>query len=118
MGVSGISGDVRILEASDDPCANEALDLFAYRATREIGSLMAALGGLDVLVFTGGIGEHGAAMRARICDGLGWSGVLLDAPSNARIAATISHMDSSVRVQVIEANEELPIARATRALMA
>lgn len=118
LGVSGISGDVRILEASNDPCASEALDLFAYRATREIGSLMAALGGLDVLVFTGGIGEHGAAMRARICDGLGWAGVMLDVPSNARNAATISHIDSSVRVQVIEANEELPIARATRELIA
>lgn len=117
LGVSGISGDVRTLEASDDPHAVEALDLFAYRAVRETGSLIAALGGLDMLVFTGGIGEHSAATRTRICEQLGWIGVELDPVANARNAATISSHTSAVAVHVIEANEELPIARATRSLI-
>ncbi|WP_262267465.1 acetate/propionate family kinase [Microvirga yunnanensis] len=114
LGVSGISDDVRILEASDDPRAAEALDLFAYRIIREVGSLVAALGGLDVLVFTAGVGEHSAGVRDRIAQGLAWTGLTLDQECNARSAARISAVGSPVDALVIPTNEELPIARAAR----
>lgn len=117
LGVSGISSDMRTLESSSDPHAAEALELFAYRAIRECGSLIAALAGLDLLVFTGGIGEHSAAMRQRISSGLAWAGVILDETANASHAATISMLDSPVGVHIIPANEELPIARAVQALV-
>jgi acetate kinase len=117
LGVSGISGEVHTLEASDDPRAVEALDLFAYRAVRELGGLMAVLGGLDVLVFTAGIGEHSPAMRARICERLGWAGVLLDRAANDANATRINAGRSSVDVLVIPTNEELVIARSTRDLV-
>jgi len=116
LGVSAISHDVRELEASTDAFAAEALQLFAYRAARELGSLAAALGGLDALVFTAGIGEHSAPMRERICAYGRWLGIALDADANARHAARISAGDSAVDVLVIPTNEELVIARATRAL--
>ncbi|SCY97915.1 acetate/propionate family kinase [Microvirga guangxiensis] len=116
LGVSGISDDVRILEASDDPRAAEALDLFAYRVVREIGSLVAALGGLDVLVFTAGVGEHSAGLRDRIAQGLAWTGLTLDHGCNARSEVRISDAPSKVDAFVIPANEELPIARAARDL--
>ena len=74
LGVSGLSGDMRTLQASGDPAAREAIDLFCYRICREAGSLAAALGGVDALVFTGGIGEHAHAIRERICAGLAWLG--------------------------------------------
>jgi acetate kinase len=115
LGVSGISDDVRILEASDDPLAAEALDLFAYRVVREVGSLVAALGGLDVLVFTAGIGEHSPGMRDRIGQGLGWTGLVLDGGRNARSETRISAAASKVDALVIPTNEELPIARAASA---
>lgn len=115
LGVSGISDDVRVLEASSDPCAAEALDLFAYRVVREVGSLVAALGGLDVLVFTAGIGEHSPGMRDRIGQGLGWTGLVLDGERNARSEIRISTAGSKVDALVIPTNEELPIARAARA---
>ena len=83
LGVSGISDDMRVLEADGGAQAEEAMDLFAYRAAREIGSLAAALGGLDVLVFSAGIGERSASMRARICAYSAWLGVALDADANA-----------------------------------
>jgi acetate kinase len=118
LGVSGISGDVRVLEARDDPRAVTALDLFAYRATRELGALVAVLGGLDVLVFTGGIGEHSAAMRRRICDAAGWAGVTLDQTANASHRSKISQTGGLVDVFVIPTDEELMIARATRQLVA
>lgn len=116
LGVSTISNDVRELEASADPRAAEALDLFAYRAARELGSLAAALGGLDVLVFSAGIGEHSAAMRERICAQAQWLGVALDPTANAQHATRISASDSAVDVLVVPTNEELVIARATRTL--
>ena len=116
LGVSTISHDVRELEASADPRAAEALDLFAYRAARELGSLAAALGGLDVLVFSAGIGEHSAAMRERICAHAKWLGVALDPSANAQHATRISASDSAVDVLVVRTNEELVIAQATRAL--
>jgi acetate kinase len=114
LGVSGITGDVRQLEASTDPNAAEALDLFAYRASRELGSLVAALGGLDVLVFTAGIGEHSAGVRRRICEQAAWAGVVLDAAANEAGGPRISAISSVVEVFVIPTNEELVIARSTR----
>lgn len=114
LGVSGISDDVRILEASDDPRAAEALDLFAYRVIREIGSLMAALGGLDVLVFTAGVGEHSSRLRYRIAQGLAWTGLTLDRECNARSALRINAAGSTIDAFVIPTNEELPIAEAAR----
>jgi len=114
LGISEISSDVRVLEASEDPRAIEALDLFAYRAVREIGSLVAALEGLDLLVFTGGIGEHSAKVRQQICDRLGWVGVRIDPGTNHVNAAEISSPDSSVSVHIITADEELSIARSAR----
>ena len=114
LGVSGISDDVRVLEASDDPRAREALDLFAYRAAGEIGALVTALGGLDVVVFSAGIGEHSARMRQHICDRLGWIGVALDAQANEAHARRISDVSSPVDVFVISTDEEITIARGTR----
>lgn len=114
LAVSGISDDVRILEASGDPRAAEALDLFAYRVVREIGSLVAALGGLDVLVFTAGVGEPSAGVRDRIAQGLGWTGLILDRGRNARSEIRISAAGSTVDAFVIPTNEELPIALASR----
>lgn len=116
LGVSGISDDVRELLASDRVEAREALDLFVYRAARELGSLMATLGGLDVLVFTAGIGEHAALLRQRICAASAWTGIEIDAAANARHATRISTERSPVAVFIIPTNEELVIARATRRL--
>ena len=82
FGVSGVSHDMRELLMSDSPQAAEAIDLFVYRIGRELGSLAAALGGLDVLVFTAGIGEHAAPVRARVCENAGWLGVRLDHEAN------------------------------------
>ncbi|AWB25875.1 acetate/propionate family kinase [Methylobacterium currus] len=112
LGVSGISDDVRVLQDSDDPRAAEALDLFVYRAVREAGSLVAALGGLDALVFTAGIGEHAPRIRAAIAAGLAVFGVALDPARNDRGDTCISRVGSRVAVYVVPANEELPIARA------
>ncbi|GLS43291.1 acetate/propionate family kinase [Methylobacterium brachythecii] len=112
LGVSGISNDARTLLASDDPRAKEALDLFSYRVVREAGSLMAALGGLDALVFTAGIGEHSAPIRSAICRALGWAGVELDESRNATNAMRISDDAARVPVYVVPADEERPIARA------
>lgn len=117
LGVSGISDDVRVLEQSDDPRAKEALALFAYRAVGEAGAIIAALGGLDALVFTAGIGENSARVRAAICEGLGWIGVSIDPDSNAASSRRINAAGSAVDVLVIPTNEELPIATATRDLL-
>ncbi|MYM35079.1 acetate/propionate family kinase [Duganella sp. FT94W] len=114
LGVSGISSDMRTLEQSDDPCARKAIDLMVYRIGRELGSLAAALGGLDALVFSGGIGENSVALRAAVCRDAAWLGVQLDAQANAanpRGIARISKADSKVAVWVVPANEELMIAR-------
>ena len=118
LGVSGISGDVRLLEASDDPHAAEALDLFTYRAVRELGSLVAVLGGLDVLVFTAGIGEHSVAVRRRICERAAWAGIAIDPAINERGGPRISSSGSAVDVFVIPTDEEVVIARSTRELAA
>ncbi len=117
LGVSGISQDMRELLASDQPEAKEAIDLFCYRIVREAGSLAAALGGLDALVFTGGIGEHAAPVRAQICQSLGWLGVDFDAAANESKASRISKPGSRTEVLVIPTNEEWMIARHTADLL-
>jgi acetate kinase len=116
LGVSGISGDMRVLIASDDPHAREALDLFSYRIAFEVAGLTGALGGLDGLVFTAGIGERAPTIRAQICDRLAWLGVRLDATANAENAARISAPGSKIDVRVIATDEEVTIARHTKAV--
>jgi acetate kinase len=118
LGVSGISSDMRTLLASPDSPAAEAVDLFVYRIGRELGSLAAALGGLDALVFTGGIGENAAAIRGRVCRDAGWLGLELDAAANDAGGPRISRPGSRVAAWVIPTNEELMIARHTRRLLA
>jgi acetate kinase len=120
LGVSGISSDMRTLLASADPNAKAAIDLYVYRIGRELGSLAAALGGLDAIVFTAGIGENSAALRERICCDAAWLGVTLDPDANgrAREATRISAPDSCVAAWVIPTDEELMIARHTRAAIA
>jgi acetate kinase len=118
LGVSGISSDVRTLLASTDSRAAEALDLFVYRIGRELGSLAAALGGLDAVVFTGGIGENAAPIRARVCRDAAWLGLELDEAANDANGPRISAPASAVAVWVIPTNEELMIARHTRRLLA
>ena len=113
LGVSGFSMDMRELLATELPSAKLALDLYCYRARRELGSLVAALGGLDALVFTGGIGENAAPIREAICRELAWLGVDFDAEANAANSARISRADSQVRVWVIPTDEELMIAQHT-----
>ncbi len=110
-GVSGVSGDMRELLASGKSGANEAIELYVYRIGREIGSLAAALGGLDALVFTGGIGEHQAEIRARVCAAAAWLGVELDAPANESGGPRISREGLPVSAWVIPTDEELVIAR-------
>lgn len=117
LGVSGLSSDMRTLLASDTCHAQEAVDLFCYRIARELGSLAAALGGLDVLVFTGGIGEHAEVIRERVCRDAAWLGVALDTAANSRNATTISEATSSVSVLTIPTNEEWMIARHTANLV-
>jgi len=114
LGISGISSDMRTLLASDEPRAKLAVDLFVYRIGRELGSLAAALGGLDALVFTGGIGERSAAIRERVCRGAGWLGVELDAAANLAGGPRISAVSGRASAWAIPTNEELMIARHTR----
>ena len=118
LGVSGISSDMRKLSASADPRARQAIDLFAYRAGREIGSLAAALEGLDAIVFTAGIGEHSASVRAAICRTASWLGLSVDEAANEAGASRISRPDSRVSAWVVPTNEELMIARHARRLLA
>ena len=114
LGVSGISSDMRTLEASPDPRARLAIDLFIYRISREIGSLAAALGGLDAIVFTAGIGEHSASVRRSVCRAAAWLGLTLDEAANDAGASRISTPDSAVSTWVVSTDEELMIARHTR----
>ncbi|MBS0463710.1 MAG: acetate/propionate family kinase [Proteobacteria bacterium] len=111
LGVSGISDDMRELLASADPHAREAIDLFVYRIGREIGSLAAALGGLDALVFTAGIGEHAAEIRRRVCEQAAWLGLGLDEAANTAGGPCISSADAAVSAWVIPTDEDLVIAR-------
>ena len=118
LGVSGVSSDMRALLASDEPRAKLAIELFVYRIGRELGSLAAAAGGLDALVFTGGIGERAAAIRERVCRDAAWLGIELDAAANAADGPRISTAASRVPAWVVPTNEELMIARHTRELIA
>lgn len=113
LGVSGVSPDPReLLPREDEAPVAEALALYVRRIVREIGALAAVLGGLDLLVFTAGIGEHNAVIRERVCAALGWLGVALDGGANAAHAAVISAPQSRVRVAVEPTNEEWIAARA------
>jgi len=117
LGMSGISSDMRALLGSADPRASLAIDVYVYRIRRELGSLAGALGGLDALVFTAGIGENAAAIRERVCRDGGWLGLTLDAAANARGGPQISAANSRVSAWVIPTNEELMIARHTRRVL-
>ena len=114
LGVSGISSDMRALLGSRDAHAVEAVDLFVYRIVRELGSLAAALGGLDALVFTAGIGENAPAIRARVCRAAAWLGIELDDSANAAGGPRISRGGSPASAWVLPTNEELMIALHTR----
>lgn len=113
LGISGISNDVRELLASAQPQAAEAIDYFVYRAIREVGSLTAALDGLDALVFTAGIGENSPVIRERICSGLGWLGITISAEANLDGKGRISPSEDSPSVWVIPTDEEAVIAAET-----
>jgi acetate kinase len=117
LGVSRISGDMRELEVSADPRARMAIDMFAFRASREVAALANTLGGLDCIVFTAGIGEHSAVVRGSICRRLRWLGVIIDEAANSAHAGTISAPVAQVAVQVIPTDEELMIAFHTLNLM-
>jgi acetate kinase len=117
LGVSGLSDDLRVLEADGSAAAEAAMDLFAYRAAREIGSLAAAIEGLDVLVFSAGIGERSPSMRARICAYSAWLGVAIDAQANAANRIRIGASGAAVDVFVIPTDEEFPIARSVLKLL-
>lgn len=113
LGVSGISNDMRTLLASDNPHAQEAIELFVYRTGREIGSLAAALGGLDALVFTGGIGEYSAEIRAKVCHQAAWLGLELDDLANEAAATHISTLNSKLSAWIVPADENQMIAHHT-----
>ena len=121
LGISGVSSDMRVLLDSNEPRARLAIDLFVYRVQREIGSLAAALGGLDALVFTAGIGENSAEIRRRVCAGAAWLGVELDDAKNEAAnlsgGASIGNAASRCPVWVVPTNEELMIARHTLRLL-
>ncbi len=117
LGVSGIASDMRTLLESEAPEARFAVDLFAYRAGREIGSLAAALGGIDAVVFTAGIGENSAGIRARVAAHAQWLGLVLDPDANLAGGPRISAAGSRVSAWVIPTDEELVIGRQTLALV-
>jgi acetate kinase len=117
LGVSGVSSDMRALLESREPRAKLAVDLFVYRIGREIGSLAAALGGLDALVFTAGIGERSALIRERVCREAAWLGAQLDEAANAKGGPRISAATSRVSAWALPTNEELMIARHTLRLL-
>jgi len=115
-GLSGVSNDMRDLLFSEVPLAKTAVDYFVYRILHETGALVAAMGGIDGFVFTGGIGENAAAIRARVCAGLAWLGLVLDEGANARHGPRISTAGSRVSAWVIPTDEERMIARHTQAI--
>ncbi|HEY1941263.1 MAG TPA: acetate/propionate family kinase [Roseiarcus sp.] len=117
LGVSGTSSDMRALRASAEPAAREAVALFVYRVVRELGSLASALGGIDALVFSGGIGEHDSRTRAEVVEGSRWLGAVLDPERNARGDNRISADDSAVSIWAIPTDEERLIARRTLELV-
>src|SRR5262247_3738958 len=116
-GLSGLSNDVRELEASSDPHARFALDYFVYRVGLQAGLLAAALGGLDAFMFTAGIGENSASLRARIVEKLAWLGGQLDPQANAAAVTSIATRDSRIGLYIIPTDEEIMIARHTLSLL-
>ncbi len=118
LGVSGISHDMRDLLASDSPQAGAAIELFVYRVVQHVGALYSVLGGLDALVFTGGIGEHAHAIRSRIAAGLAWTGLRLDEQANATSIADLHATDSALPCLIVACDEELVIADACLAVLA
>ena len=121
LGVSGISADMRTLRADGSPAAQRAIELFTHRVVRESGAMVACMGGLDVLSFSGGIGEHDSAMRAQVCERLAWLGVVIDPQLNAQAAGdqevAIHGAGSSVQVWVIPTDEGLVVAREAARLL-
>jgi acetate kinase len=117
LGVSGISSDMRALLASDDPRAKLAVDLYLYRIRREMGSLAGALGGVDAVVFTAGIGENSSVIRDRVLTDAAWLGVRMNKGANAKGGPRISATTSRVSAWTIPTNEELMIARHTRRIL-
>jgi acetate kinase len=117
LGVSGSSSDMRTLLASREPRAKLAVELFCYRIRRELGSLAAAIDGLDAIIFTGGIGENSVVVRERVCRDAAWLGVGLDLDANSAGGPRISRLDAPVSAWVIPTNEELMIARHTRRIL-
>jgi acetate kinase len=117
LGVSGVSSDMQALRASSDPHAAEAIALFVYRVVREVGSLAAALGGIDGLIFTAGIGENDTATRAEVAEGCGWLGLEIDPARNAAGKGRISADRSKVSAWVIPTDEERMIGRHTAAVL-
>ncbi len=118
LGLSGLSHDMRALEASESADARKAIDYFVYRARRELGAMAAILGGIDVVAFTGGIGENSAAIRERICEGMDWLGLVLDREANRAKRTTVSAQASAVQAYVVATDEERMIARQMRKVLA
>jgi acetate kinase len=118
-GVSGISSDMQELltRRATDPAADEAVTLFCYLARKALGAMLAAIGGVDFVVFSGGIGTHAPAVRAEICDGLAFAGIAIDAAANETGAAVISPSGAPVEVRVMATNEEVVIARHTETVV-
>lgn len=117
LGVSGVSNDMRVLLKDSSQPAAEAVNLFVYRIKREIGALAAVLGGLDMLVFTGGIGEHAGQIRESVCENMGWLGLIVDKEKNTKHANIVSSNESKVEIKVIPTNEEWIIAKHTYQLL-
>jgi len=117
LGISGRSNDMRLLLESSDPGSQLAVEYFVYQAARQMGAMAAALGGVDGLVFTAGIGEHSAEVRRRICQASAWLGLALDDDANGRHGPRISSATSAIEAWVIPTDEELMIARHTAALL-
>jgi acetate kinase len=117
LGVSGLSGDMRVLLSSEDQGAIDAIELFTFRIASEIGALAASLGGLDGLIFTAGIGENAPEIRRQICSRAEWLGVSLDSVANVRGDRRVSTPESRVAVLVIPTDEEAMIARHTLAII-
>jgi acetate kinase len=119
LGISGISDDMQVLLSMEQNLkAREAVDMFCYRAKMALGSHAAVMGGVDTLVFSGGIGEHAAEIRSRICEGLGFLGIAVELSRNVVSSPVISPDGSAVTVRVIATNEELMIVRHTLAILA
>ncbi len=118
LALSGLSADMRTLLASDAPDARRAVDVYCYRIARELGSLAAALGGLDALVFTGGVGENAPEVRARVCRQAAWLGLAFDEAANLEGSDRISAPDSPVAAWVVATNEEAMIARHAARMLA